>query len=87
MVTVALAVLNGGVFLWKAVRSFLNQSLPHRELLLLDDGSTDEAIDRLPFLGDSRIVVNRNGQPIRTRVPSSPSSSSGQGKVSRTYGP
>ncbi len=62
MVTVALAVLNGGTTLENAVRSILNQSWPHWELLLLDDGSTDGAIDRLPFLADPRIVVIRDGQ-------------------------
>lgn len=64
MVTVALAVLNGGELLEHAVRSVMNQSWPHWELLLLDDGSTDEAIDRLPFLADPRIVVIRDGQNL-----------------------
>ena len=64
MVTVALAVLNGGEVLAHAVRSVMNQSWPHWELLLLDDGSTDEAIDRLPFLADPRIVVIRDGQNL-----------------------
>ena len=62
MVTVALAVLNGGEVLEHAVRSVMNQSWPHWELLLLDDGSTDEAVDCLPFLADPRIVVIRDGQ-------------------------
>jgi glycosyltransferase involved in cell wall biosynthesis len=64
MVTVALAVLNGGEVLEHAVRSVLNQSWPHWELLLLDDGSTDEAIDRLPVLTDPRIIVIRDGQNL-----------------------
>ena len=61
MVTVALAVLNGGPFLEYAVMSVLNQSWSDWELLLLDDGSTDGAIERLPFLSDPRIVVVRDG--------------------------
>ncbi len=61
MVTVALAVLNGGPVLEYAVLSVLNQSFPYWELLLLDDGSTDGAIERLPFLSDPRIVVVRDG--------------------------
>ncbi len=60
--TVALAVLNGGAVLEHAVRSVLNQSWPHWELLLLDDGSTDGAIEHLPFLNDPRIIVVRDGQ-------------------------
>lgn len=62
MVTVALAVLNGGEVLELAVRSILNQSWPDWELLILDDGSTDGAIERLPFLADSRIIIVRDGQ-------------------------
>jgi len=62
MVTVALAVLNGGAVLEHAVRSVLNQSWFHWELLLLDDGSTDGAIEHLPFLADSRIIIVRDGQ-------------------------
>jgi glycosyltransferase involved in cell wall biosynthesis len=62
MVTVALAVLNGGAVLELAVRSILKQSWQHWELLLLDDGSTDGAIERLPFLTDPRITVVRDGK-------------------------
>lgn len=61
MVTVALAVLNGGTVLEYAVRSVLNQTWTDWELLLLDDGSTDDAIERLPNLGDPRIIVVRDG--------------------------
>ena len=61
-VTVALAVLNGGKFLEYALRSVLNQSWPHWELLLLDDGSTDGSIERLSFLDDPRIVVVHDGE-------------------------
>jgi glycosyltransferase involved in cell wall biosynthesis len=64
LVTVALAVLNGGEALELAVLSIMNQSWPHWELLLLDDGSTDEAIDRLPFLANPRIVIIRDGQNL-----------------------
>lgn len=64
LVTVALSVLNGGEVLEYAVRSVMKQSWPHWELLLLDDGSTDEAINRLPFLSDPRIVVIRDGQNL-----------------------
>jgi glycosyltransferase involved in cell wall biosynthesis len=64
MVTVALPVLNGGAVLENAVRSILYQSWPNWELLLLDDGSTDGAINRLTFLSDPRIVFIRDGQNL-----------------------
>lgn len=60
-VTVALAVLNGGPPLEYAVRSILNQSWPFWEMILLDDGSTDGAIERLSYLFDPRIIVVRDG--------------------------
>lgn len=61
LVTVALAVFNGGVVLEHAIRSVLNQTCSSWELLLIDDGSTDGAIARLPFLSDPRIIVVRDG--------------------------
>ena len=64
MVTVALAVFNGGEALEYAVQSVMNQSWPHWELLLLDDGSTDEAIDHLQISADPRIVFIRDGRNL-----------------------
>ena len=61
LVTVALAVLNGGSLLEGAVRSIVYQSMSDWELVLLDDGSTDGAIERLPFLQDPRIIIVRDG--------------------------
>ena len=64
MVTVALAVLNGGEVLEYAVQSVISQSWHRWELLLLDDGSSDQAIDRLQISADPRIVVIRDGQNL-----------------------
>ncbi|SDH63193.1 glycosyltransferase family 2 protein [Propionivibrio dicarboxylicus] len=61
IVTVALSVFNGGALLESAVRSVVAQTFQDWELLILDDGSTDGAIDRLPQLEDRRIVVVRDG--------------------------
>lgn len=61
MVTVAMSVLNGGILLESAVRSVLKQSWLNWELILLDDGSSDGAIERLPFLNDPRIIVICDG--------------------------
>ncbi|MGN6580911.1 MAG: glycosyltransferase family 2 protein [Bordetella sp.] len=63
-ITVALSVLNGGKVLESAVRSVVEQSFVDWELLILDDGSTDDAIDKLPFLHDPRIIVVRDGRNI-----------------------
>ena len=61
MVTVAMSVLNGGTLLESAVLSVLAQSWLNWELLLLDDGSTDGAIERLPIFNDPRIKVICDG--------------------------
>ncbi|MGH2998790.1 MAG: glycosyltransferase family 2 protein [Gaiellaceae bacterium] len=57
-VTVLMAVFNGGAYLRDAVDSVLAQTYRDFELLLVDDASTDGAVDALP--GDSRIRVLRN---------------------------
>ena len=61
LVTVGLAVFNAGPTLELSVQSVLRQSWENWELLILDDGSTDGAIDRLPCLSDPRIIVVRDG--------------------------
>lgn len=61
-VTVAMSVLNGGDYLQLAVQSIIEQTFQDWELLILDDGSTDEAVDTLLSLGDPRIIVIRDGQ-------------------------
>ena len=60
-VTVALPVLNGGSLLLPSVHSVLRQSWRDWELLILDDGSTDDSIDQLYCLSDPRIIIVRDG--------------------------
>jgi glycosyltransferase involved in cell wall biosynthesis len=61
LVTVAMSVLNGGEYLKLAVRSIVEQTIDDWELILLDDGSTDGAIEQLTYLKDPRIIVVRDG--------------------------
>jgi len=61
LVTVAMSVLNGGEYLQLAVRSIVEQTFNDWELLILDDGSTDGAIEQLNYLKDPRIIVIRDG--------------------------
>lgn len=58
--SVAMPVYNGGADLRLAVASVLAQSFGDWELLLIDDGSTDGAIEALR-LEDSRVRVIRDG--------------------------
>lgn len=59
-VTVLVAVHNGGSYLRDAAESILAQTHSDFELLLVDDASTDGAIDALP--PDARIRILRNDQ-------------------------
>jgi glycosyltransferase involved in cell wall biosynthesis len=62
-------VRNGGLYLAEAVRSVLSQTFADFEFLLIDDGSTDDAIANLPeeLRGDPRLRVLDN--PQRGLVP------------------
>jgi glycosyltransferase involved in cell wall biosynthesis len=57
LVSVLLPVFNGSDRLGEAVRSILRQSLQDFELLLIDDGSTDDAVVKIRDLRDPRIHV------------------------------
>lgn len=64
LITVAMPVYNGGAYLAAAVASIVGQTYPHWQLMLVDDGSTDGAIDALPMLADARIHVLRDGRNL-----------------------
>ena len=55
LITVVLPVFNGGEYLRLAVRSILEQSFDEWELLIIDDGSSDSAVDALRDGADGRI--------------------------------
>ena len=54
-VTVLMAVHNGGAFIDAAVRSILQQRFGDFEFLIIDDGSTDDTVDRIGAFKDPRI--------------------------------
>jgi glycosyltransferase involved in cell wall biosynthesis len=57
--SIVMPVFNGGVYLLRAVSSALNQSCSDFELILVDDGSTDHAVNDVVKLHDPRIRVLR----------------------------
>ncbi len=61
LVTVAMPVFNAGTHLRSAVLSIVQQSFEDWELLLLDDGSTDDALTSIQDIADERIQVVRDG--------------------------
>ena len=58
--TVLLSVYNDRPYLPEAVGSILAQTLPDLELLVIDDGSTDESASYLAGVHDRRLRVVRN---------------------------
>ena len=54
-VTVVIPVYNRAEYLAAAIDSILAQSFPHFELLLIDDGSTDDSVARIRTYRDPRV--------------------------------
>lgn len=61
LVTVAIPVYNAGAHLRLAVLSILRQTFTDWELLIIDDGSTDNALQDIADIDDSRIRILRDG--------------------------
>jgi len=57
LVSIAMPVRNNARTLATAIRSLLNQTYPHWELLLIDDGSSDETVHIACSFTDPRIKV------------------------------
>jgi glycosyltransferase involved in cell wall biosynthesis len=55
--SVIIPVFNGGKYLARAIASVLAQTLPDFELILVDDGSTDDAVERAASFKDSRLTI------------------------------
>jgi glycosyltransferase involved in cell wall biosynthesis len=61
LVTVAMPVYNAGKYLRLAVISIVRQTYTNWELLIIDDGSTDNALQNIADINDSRIKIFRDG--------------------------
>ena len=60
MISVVMPVYNGSQFLREALDSILAQSFVDYELLVIDDGSSDDSAAMVASVGDPRIVLLRN---------------------------
>lgn len=59
-VTVFMPVYNSSSFLKKSIESILNQSYKDFELLIIDDGSTDDSLEIIKSFNDYRIRLFKN---------------------------
>ena len=64
IISVLLPVYNGEKFLKEAIESVLNQSFDDFELVIIDDGSTDDSCNIIFSYQDARIRFLRNEQNI-----------------------
>lgn len=62
LVTVAMPVYNAGKYLRLAVLSIVRQTFTDWELLLVDDGSTDNSMQSIADINDARIRILRDGK-------------------------
>lgn len=60
-ITVAMPIYNAGDFLRPAVLSIKSQTYTNWELLIIDDGSTDNALETISDLQDDRIKIISDG--------------------------
>jgi len=57
MLSVVMAVKNGGVLIADAIQSILNQTFSDFELIIINDGSTDDTVATISRFNDSRITL------------------------------
>ncbi|WP_353197442.1 glycosyltransferase family 2 protein [Parapedobacter defluvii] len=62
LVTVFVPVYNAGRYIGETISSVLNQTYGNLELLLIDDGSTDDSSSTIQSFGDPRIRYLRNAK-------------------------
>ena len=67
-VSVLMSVHNGAPFVSDAVASVLDQTDPDLELVVIDDGSTDDTPDRLARVDDPRLRLYRQARTGLTRA-------------------
>ena len=64
-ISVLLPVYNGELYIYDAVKSILNQTYKDFELIIINDGSTDNSLNILESFDDKRmIIVNQDNQGL-----------------------
>lgn len=57
LISVIMPVYNESLYIKEAIKSVLNQSLIHFELIIIDDASTDNTVDLVNQFNDDRIIL------------------------------
>lgn len=65
LISVILPAYNASLYIGYAIESILKQSYPHFELIIIDDGSTDDTEEIVSGYGDSRIRYIKNKTNLR----------------------
>lgn len=71
LVSILIPCYNAGPWLEQAIASALAQTWSHKEIIVVDDGSTDESLDIIRSFGDRvrwEAGPNRGGNPTRNRL-------------------
>ena len=55
-----MAAYNGGKFVDAQLESILSQLKPEDEVVIIDDGSTDDTLERIARIGDARVRLRRH---------------------------
>ena len=64
LISVIMPAYNAEIFIKEAIQSILDQTYPHFELLICDDGSTDDTVKIIESFSDERICFYKNNQNI-----------------------
>src|SRR3990170_4187453 len=64
LVTVLMAVYNGGRYLKSSIESVLNQTFRDFEFLIINDCSTDDSVKMIESFNDERIIIHHNENNI-----------------------
>lgn len=62
LVSVVIPLYNNEQFVKDAVKSVLQQTYPHFEVIIVDDGSTDSSLEQLSDIADSLTIIRQKNQ-------------------------
>ena len=64
-ISIIVAVFNVQKYIDKCIKSILNQTLKDIELIIINDGSTDNSIDKINEIKDDRItIINKKNEGV-----------------------